>query len=140
MDPIRPLAPCLIGSGTLSNPRDMVRALETLENLDYAYEVDGEPVFEGEATLVKLMADSDSSTMAVNGCLYLNVASFRYLDFENDDDGICVIKLYGDGTILRLRADAEAASRVHRGQLRLMEEVALDLNTFVITDDDEDEE
>jgi len=140
MDPIRPLAPCLIGSGTLTNPRDMIRALETLESLQYAYEIDGEPVSLGDATLVKLMADDDSATIAVNGCLFLNVASFRYLDFDIDEDALCVMRLYGDGTVLTLRADAESASRVHRGQLRLMEDVALELGTFVVTDEDEDEE
>ena len=28
------------------------------------------------------MADPESATLVVNGCLFLNVASFRYLDFE----------------------------------------------------------
>jgi len=140
MDSIRPLAPCLIGTGTLTNPRDMIRALETLESLQYTYEIDGEPVSLGDATLVKLMADGESATIAVNGCLFLNVASFRYLDFEVDEDGFAVMRLYGDGTVLTLRADSDSASRVHRGQLRLMEEAALDLGTFVVTDDDEDDE
>ena len=36
MDPNRDLAPCLIGSGTLAHPRDMLRALETIENLEYS--------------------------------------------------------------------------------------------------------
>jgi hypothetical protein len=140
MDPMKPLAPCLIGSGTLTHPRDMVRALETLEALEFAYEIDGEPVSEGDATLVKLMADDESATMAVNGCLFLNVSSFRYLDFAADDDGVAVMRLYGDGTVLALRADPESSSRVHRGQLRLMEEVALELGTFVVTEDEEEEE
>ena len=88
-----PLAPYFIGSGTLTHPRDMIRALETLEAVEYAYIVDGDTISEGEATLVKLMADSGSATMAVNGCLFLNVSSFRYLDFSTDDEGLCAIEL-----------------------------------------------
>jgi hypothetical protein len=37
MQPRRQLAPCLIGRGTLTGFRDMLRALETLDTVDYAY-------------------------------------------------------------------------------------------------------
>ena len=76
------LAPLLIGRGTLANPRDMLRALETLENLEYRFLAHGDVIQEGRAALVKLMADPESATLIVNGCLFLNVMSFRYLDFE----------------------------------------------------------
>jgi len=55
-------APCFIGSGTLTNPRDMIRALETLESLEYRYEMDGNVISEGSTTLVKLMYDNESAT------------------------------------------------------------------------------
>ncbi|MDZ4063729.1 MAG: hypothetical protein U1E22_03580 [Coriobacteriia bacterium] len=140
MDHNRPLAPCLIGSGTLTSPRDMIRALETLEALDYEYEIDGQTVAEGSATLVKLMADGGSATLAVNGCLFLNVASFRYLDFCVEND-VAVMRLFGDGTTLTLRSDADAENPVvARGQLRLLEESPFDLESFVVMDDDEDED
>ncbi|MDP2182824.1 MAG: hypothetical protein Q8K99_09710 [Actinomycetota bacterium] len=140
MDHNRPLAPCLIGNGTLTNPRDMIRALETLEALDYEYEIDGQTVAEGSATLVKLMADGDSATLAVNGCLFLNVASFRYLDFCVEGD-VAVMRLFGDGTTLTLRSDADAENAiVARGQLRLLEESPFDLASFVIMDDEDDED
>ena len=42
MDHDHALAPCLIGRGTLADPRDMLRALETLENLEYRFVVHGE--------------------------------------------------------------------------------------------------
>ena len=137
MDPIRPLAPCLIGSGTLTHPRDMVRALETLESLDYTYEIDGSAVSEGRATLVKLMADTESATIAVNGCLFLNVASFRYLDFATEEDGSCLMRLFGDGTVLTLEGGPDGAS-LPKGQLRLLEENAFELESYVFEDDDED--
>ncbi|MDH4140356.1 MAG: hypothetical protein OEV43_07270 [Coriobacteriia bacterium] len=137
MDPIRPLAPCLVGSGTLTHPRDMIRALETLESLDYVYEVDGAVVAQGRATLVKLMADLESATMAVNGCLFLNVASFRYLDFATEDDGMCVMRLFGDGTVLTLVAEPENAT-MPKGQLRLLEEAPFDLESYVVEEEEDD--
>ncbi len=137
----RRLAPCFIGSGTVSNPRDMIRVLETLESLHFIYTVDDDTVAAGEATLVKIMADTDSATMAVNGCLFVNVASFRYLDFETTDDDICVVNLRGDGTALSLLAvrDTES-SGISAGQMRLIEESEFEFSTFVVAEEEEDEE
>lgn len=137
MEPIRPLAPSFIGSGTVSNPRDMVRALETLESLEYTYVVDGHLVSEGLATLVKIMADLESATMAVNGCLFLNVASFRYLEFETNADLRCVVRLVGDGAVLTLLTTGEADSEITLGQMRLIEESEFDLSLFVSEEDEE---
>lgn len=133
------LAPCFIGSGTLANPRDMIRALETLEALEYRYEVDGTLISEGSTTLVKLMYDGDSATMVLNGCLFLNVASFKYLDFETTAENKCVVRLFGDGTTLVLTADSERdVVEVPRGQLRLLEDAAFDAS-FVLGEDEDDE-
>ncbi len=137
MEPIRQLAPSFIGSGTVSNPRDMVRALETLEALEFTYIVDEHLVAEGTATLVKIMADLESATMAVNGCLFLNVASFRYLEFEADSEDRCVVRLYGDGAVLTLRTTGEADSEITVGQMRLIEESEFDLSLFVSEEDEE---
>lgn len=137
---IRHLAPCFVGNGTLTNPRDMLRALETLETLEFTWEIDGELIADGDATLVKLMADSSSSTMAVNGCLFLNVASFRFLDFATENDR-CVMSLHGDGTLLTLVATPDRDSEpVPRGQLRLLEESMFDFEHYIVGDDDEDDD
>lgn len=139
METKKNLAPCFIGSGTLVSPRDMIRALETLEALDYVYEVDGSVISEGAATLVKLSYDIDSATMVVNGCLFLNAASFTYLDFFTEEDDRCVMRLYGDGSTLTLRADKERdVVEVPRGQLRLLEEAAFDASFVLGDDEDED--
>ncbi len=133
------LAPCFIGSGTLTNPRDMIRALETLEAVEYRYELDGDTISEGSATLVKLMYDTDSATLVLNGCLFLNAASFTYLDFATTEANRCVVTLHGDGTLLTLTADAERdVVEVPRGQLRLLEDAAFDAS-FVLGDDEDDE-
>jgi hypothetical protein len=140
MEPTRPLAPCFIGSGTISHPRDMIRALETLESLEFVYEVDGSVISQGDATLVKLMADPDSATMAVNGCLFLNVASFRYLDFDTGEDGRCTVRLHGDGTLLTLVTAPDSEAGVTSGQMRLIEDAEFSLSEFVLADDEEEDE
>ena len=141
MDRSRPLAPTFVTSGTIVSPRDMLRALETLETLDLLWEVEGRNVAEGQFTLVKLMYDPDSATMAVNSCLFLNVASFRYLDFEQLQCGRWRFRLFGDSATLTLvtvpESDEErAAERPHL----LLEQVDADFESFVTLDDEEDEE
>lgn len=140
MEANRPLAPCFIGSGTIAHPRDMIRALETLESLQFTYEVDGSVISEGDATLVKLMADPDSATMAVNGCLFLNVASFRYLDFETAEDGRCTVSLHGDGSLLTLRTAPDSEAGMTTGQMRLIEDAEFSLSELVLADDEDDDE
>jgi len=142
MDRDRNLAPCLIGRGTLANPRDMLRALETLETLDYKFIVHGETVDEGNTSLVKLMADPESATLVVNGCLFLNVLSFRYLDFEPLPEDRWRFVLHGDGSTLELvstpEADEEPAApgRPHL----LSEETSPDFESLIALDDEDDEE
>lgn len=142
MDPMRPLAPCLIGRGTLANYRDMLRALETLESVRYRFFVHGDVMNEGEAALVKLMADNESSTLIVNGCLFLNVASFRYLDFEQTADESWMFTMHGDGSMLELIAlpetedDGEGPARPHL----LSEEMEPDFDALIALEEDDDEE
>lgn len=135
----RPLAPTFVDRGTVGNFRDMLRALETIETLDYRWSVDGELVSEGRATLVKLMADPDSATMVVNGCLFLNVCSFRYLDFEPAGEGRCLFRLYGDGTALQMLALPEETESVERRPHLLLEPGSPDFESFIALDGDEDE-
>jgi hypothetical protein len=140
MEPTRPLAPCFIGSGTIAHPRDMIRALETLESLEFVYQLDGSVISEGDATLVKLMADPDSATMAVNGCLFLNVASFRFLDFETDEEGRCTVRLHGDGSLLVLRTAPDAEGGVTTGQMRLIEDAEFSLSELVLAEDEDEDD
>jgi hypothetical protein len=136
----RDLTPCLIGTGTVTGLRDMVRAMETVEAFDYRYSVDGENIAEGRATLVKIMADPDSSTLLVNGCLFLNVASFRYLNFATAEEGTTAIELYGDGVVLELKPAEETEAREGRPVMRFMEDPSFDIGSFVTLDDEEDED
>ncbi len=144
MDQRRPLAPCLVGRGSLTNYRDMLRALETIETLEYRYVVDGTVIDEGRAALVKLMADSESSTIVVNGCLFLNVASFRYLDFEAADDGRWRFVLHGDDMALELLSVPEEdeqseSGESHRPRLLMAEDME-DFESLILLEDDDEED
>lgn len=144
MDQRRPLAPCLVGRGSLSNYRDMLRALETIETLEYRYLVDGAVIDEGRAALVKLMADPESSTIVVNGCLFLNVASFRYLDFEAVDDERWRFVMHGDDMVLELISLPEDDESGEEGEGRrprlLMAEEMQDFESLILLDDEDDED
>ncbi len=139
MDVSRPLTPCLIGRGTLTDFRDMLRALETLDNLEYRYIVEGETIDEGRAALVKLMADPESSTLAVNGCLFLNVASFRYLDFEPANEDGWRFMLHGDGTSLELISLPEADEEEGRERPHLLSlGESPDFESLIMLDDEDE--
>ena len=144
MESKRQLAPCLVGRGTLSNFRDMLRALETLENVEYRFVVDGDVVDEGQAQLVKLMADPESATLVVNGCLFLNVASFRYLDFEPAEEERWRFVLHGDDMVLELIALPEEDESGEEGESRrphlLMAEEMQDFESLILLDDEDDED
>lgn len=140
MEPVRKLAPCLIGTGTVSGFRDMLRALETLDTVEYRFLVNGDAMDAGRASLVKLMADHESATLIVNGCLFLNVASFRYLDFCRADEERWRFVLHGDGSKLELTSVPEADRDLSDGP-RIIEVEGPDfMDALILLDDDEDED
>jgi len=137
------LTACLIHNGTVAGHRDMIRALETVEGLTYRQILDGRTMAEGRATLVKLMAEPEASTILVNGCLFLNVLSFRHLTFETDDAGRCVFELVGDGMKLELvptEEDDEAITTPNPRAVRLMAAESFDPETYAILEDDDEED
>lgn len=137
----RSLPPLLVGDGTLTNPRDMVRALETVETFAYTYRVDGDLITEGKATLVRIMADDESASVLVNGCLFLNVASFQYLNFHTDAESQTRIELFVEGAVLEITPLDEPELRTGQRQvIRLMEESVFDANSIVSLDDEDEDE
>ena len=134
------LASCLIHNGTVTSPRDMVRALETLETLTYTQTVDGEVMAQGRATLVKIMAEPGASTILVNQCLFLNALSFRYLTFTTSDDGNCVFDLVGDGMTLSLVPVEDPEGAEPRLPTLLLESEDFEPGTYVVLDDDDEDE
>lgn len=140
MDSLRQLPPLLVGDGTLTYPRDMVRALETIETFSYRYLVDGEEITKGRATLVRIMLDDISASTLVNGCLFLNVTSFTYLNFHTDESGQTVFELFTEGAVLEITPLDEPEMRAGQRQvIRLMDESVFE-GTFVTLDDEDDDE
>ena len=139
MDRHEPLAPCFIEQGTLSEHIDMMRALDTVEALRFQQVVDGEAITQGDATLVKLSAD-DTATMLVNGCLFLNVASFRYLTFAATADGGCCFELQREGMTLTIEPRDEPRTGNDPAVRRSALSVADEFSTFVIAEEDDTEE
>jgi hypothetical protein len=141
METPRPQPPVLVGDGTLTHPRDMVRALETVEAFTFRYTVDAEQIAQGRATLVRIMADPDSATVLVNGCLFLNVMSFQYLNFHTDEAGQARIELYTEGSMLELTSTEDSELRVGQRQvIRMMEESVFDASTIVSLDDEDEDD
>jgi capsular polysaccharide biosynthesis protein len=119
----------------------MVRALETVETFAYTYRVDGELITEGKATLVRIMADEESASVLVNGCMFLNVSSFQYLNFHTDVQGQSRIELFIEGAVLEVTPLDEPEIRGNQRQvIRLMEESVFGASSIVSLDDDDDED
>jgi hypothetical protein len=121
----------------------MIRALETIEGLTYRQVLDGQTFAEGHATLVKLMVEPGAATILVNGCLFLNVLSFRYLTFETDDAGTCTFELVGDGmrVVLAPTADSEETTATTSPRVaRLIEAEAYDPDAYAMLEDEDDDE
>jgi hypothetical protein len=99
---IRPTAPCLINEGTIINKKDMVRALETLECVDYSDVIDGKLRSKGEGIIIKVFASKDSSTLIINGSIFLNVMSFDYLAYYINKSNETIVELNSGPRMLRL--------------------------------------
>lgn len=90
---LKSTAPCFVGEGTIINKKDMIRVLETLDAVHYSYVVDGKTVDEGDGTVVKVFGSGDSSTLVVNGCLFLNILSWSHLRFAPGKEGTSKVEL-----------------------------------------------
>lgn len=133
--------PIFIGSGTLTNPRDMVRALETIESFNYRYVVDGTEMAAGRATLVRIIIDDISATTLVNGCLFLNVLSLNYLNFCTDPEGHTHFELHCVGSVLEITPlDEPELGTQQRQVIRMMEEGVFGDTSYASLDDDEDDD
>lgn len=98
----RPTAPCIINEGTIINKKDMIRALETLECVEYVDLIDKKMHSKGEGIVIKVFASKDSSTLIINGSIYLNVMSFEHMSYFLDETGDTVIELVSGPRTLKL--------------------------------------
>lgn len=139
MEP-RPILPLLVSNGTLTEPRDMARALETVESFTYRYVVDGDEISAGKATLVRIMIDPESSSVLVNGCLFMNTLSLKYLNFSTDETGTTTFALHAEGSILEITPLDDPESRpARRHVIRIMEEDVFGMDSYVGLDDEDEE-
>lgn len=95
-------APCIVSEGILLNKKDMLRALDTLENVIYYDVLDEKVISSGKGLVVKVFSSRDSSTIVLNETLFINVNSFKYLTFNIDEEGRTALELVNDSRILRL--------------------------------------
>ncbi len=95
-------APIIIDEGAVYRTLDIVRALLTLDAVEYEYIVDSDKVASGRGWLVRVFYSRDSATLILNNCLYINVSSFDYLKFHKNDKGQLTMSLHSDNSELKL--------------------------------------
>ncbi len=135
------LAPCIINEGTIYHKKDMLRALETFEGLDYNYIVDGKTISSGSGELVKVFASKNSATMIVNDCVFINVQSFNYLNFRELDNAETEIELIADSRSLKLKSsDRESAPRQAAKEIQPTIGQFADEETFALLEENEIED
>lgn len=120
-------APLIVGEGTLVNKRDMIRALETLECVTYYDIVDKKIVSKGDGVVIKVFASKDSSTLIINGSIFVNVLSFDHLHFYPGDDGESIVDLILNSRMLRLvprEENPKLMSRINQNAFAYEEEGA----------------
>ena len=77
----------------------------------------------------------------VNGCAFLNVASFTYLNFHTDADGQARFELFSDCAVLEITPLDEPELRSGQRQvIRLMDESVFEGAAFVSLDDEDEDE
>ncbi len=95
-------APCIVDEGIVVNKRDIQRLIEDLSRVRYVHFQDGEPVGGGEGLVMEVFSDPGRSTVIANQTLYLNLASFDYLQLQSDRDGNTYFDLVQEDRQVRL--------------------------------------
>ena len=135
------LAPCIINEGTIYHKKDMLRALETFEGLDYHYIVDGKTVASGSGDLIKVFASKNSATMIVNDSVFINVLSFSYLNFKRLDDSMTEVELIAESRSLKLISiDKESSSDRITKEIQPTIGQFADEETFALLEENEAED
>ncbi len=98
----RPLAPCIVDSGTIVNLQDMQRLLSDLGRVQYVHFQDDITTSQGEGYILEVFADPYRSTLIANHALYLNVQSFDCLEIGLSSDQTPYFKLVQDSRHLKI--------------------------------------
>jgi hypothetical protein len=95
-------APCLIDTGLLVNKQDIIRLLSDLTHVQYIHWQDEQLKSQGEGYILDVFADPARSTLIANHAIYINVASFDYLELKQSAESEAYFDLVQEGLILRL--------------------------------------
>lgn len=95
-------APCIVNVGIIVNKLDMKRLLADLGRVRYIYTQEGKVLSEGEGDVMEVFANPQRSTLVANSSLYLNIASFDYLELQQSPQKETFFDLIQEGTCLRL--------------------------------------
>lgn len=79
-------APCIIDNGLIVNQDDIYRLLSDLGHVRYYHYLDGQCSGQGEGYIVEVFHDHHQATLIANQTIYLNLASFDYLQLETHDE------------------------------------------------------
>ncbi|QLE54358.1 hypothetical protein [Nostoc sp. TCL26-01] len=95
-------APCIVDTGIIVNKLDMKRLLADLGRVRYIYTQEGKLQSEGEGDVMEVFANPQRSTLVANSALYINVASFDYLQLKQSPQKETYFDLMQESTCLRL--------------------------------------
>jgi len=79
-------APCIIDNGLIVNQEDIYRLLNDLGHVRYYHYLDGQCSGEGEGYIVEIFNDNYQATLIANQTIYINLASFDYLQLETKQE------------------------------------------------------
>jgi hypothetical protein len=95
-------APCIVNTGIIVNKLDIRRLLNDLGRVHYIYTQDKKLLSEGEGDVMEVFANPSRSTLVANNALYLNVASFDYLELKQSSQQETYFDLMQEQMCLRL--------------------------------------
>lgn len=98
------LAPCIVDNGIIVNKEDMYRLLNDLGHVRYSHYLDGECNRDGQGYIVEVFEDVSQATLIANQTIYINLASFDYLQLQTLASGETYFDLVHDQRTLRLQA------------------------------------
>ncbi|MTJ09333.1 MULTISPECIES: hypothetical protein [unclassified Anabaena] len=95
-------APCIVNTGIIVNKLDIRRLLNDLGRVHYIYTQDNKLLSEGDGDVMEVFTNPSRSTLVANNALYLNVASFDYLELKQSPQQETYFDLMQEQMCLRL--------------------------------------
>lgn len=74
--------PCILDNGVVFHKRDIIRVLQSLDQVEYTEEIDGKEMLRRIGFIVEIFEDEQQATIFFNRRIHINVSSFEYLKIE----------------------------------------------------------